>query len=189
MSLISLSKMPLSADQGWPDIAKSHPGLWRVFALLVLPLSLLPPAMLYFAGTHHPEIFLNRMGDQVDVKTWGDVAAIFFLAEMATFVAMGWLIKQVSGTNGLAIDYHDAYLLAAIAPIPLWLSSLGLLVPSLAFNAALSLAAMGISCGLIYHGVEGLCRTREGVTAAGIVQTVIGAGLIGWALLLLVILL
>lgn len=183
MSLISISKLPLSAEQGWPELAKSHPGLLKVFALLVLPLSLLPPAMLYFAGTHYPEMFLNRGG----VTAWADFAVIFFLAEMGTFLAMGWLIKQVSEANALTIDYHDAYLLAAIAPVPLWLSSLGLLVPSLAFNAVLSLVAMGISCGLIYHGVEGLCRTREGVTAAGIVQIVIGAGLIGWALLLLTV--
>ena len=181
MSLIALSKLPLSAEQGWPELVKTHPGLFKVFALLVLPLSLLPPSMLYFAGTQHPEMFLNRVGE----RAWGNFAVIFFLAEMSTFLIMGWLIKQVAEANSLAIDYHDAYLLAAIAPVPLWLSSLGLLVPDLAFNAAVSIVAMGLSCGLIYHGIEGLCRTREGVTAAGIVQTVIGAGLIGWVLLLL----
>ncbi len=87
------------------------------------------------------------------------------------------------------MDYHDAYLLAGIAPIPLWLSSLGLFVPSLGFNAVLSLAALGLSCGIIYHGIEGLCHTREDVTAASIVQTVIGAGLIAWALLLMLVVL
>ena len=185
MSLISISKLPLTAEQGWSKLATSHPGLLKVFALLVLPLSLLPPAMLYFAGTHYPEMFLNRVG----VSAWGDFAVIFFLAEMGTFLAMGWLIKQVAEAKALSIDYHDAYLLAAIAPVPLCLSSLGLLFPNLAFNAVLSIAAMAVSCGLIYHGVEGLCRTREGVTAAGIVQVVIGAGLVGWALLLLIVIL
>jgi hypothetical protein len=62
-------------------------------------------------------------------------------------------------------------------------------VPSLGFNAVLSLAALGLSCGIIYHGIEGLCHTREDVTAAGIVQTVIGAGLIAWALLLMLVVL
>jgi hypothetical protein len=114
---------------------------------------------------------------------------VFFLAEMLTFLGMGWLIKQVADSNRLKIDRHDAYLLAAIAPIPLWLSSLGLLVPSLAFNAALSLVALGLSCGVIYHGIEGLCHMCEEVTAAAIVQTVIGAGLAAWALLLVMVML
>jgi hypothetical protein len=104
-------------------------------------------------------------------------------------LGMGWLIKQVSENAGLLIDRHDAYLLAAIAPIPLWLSSLGLLVPSLSFNAGLSIVALGLSCGIIYHGIEGLCHMREEVTAAAIVQTVIGAGLSAWALLLLLVML
>lgn len=183
MNLISLSKLPLSTTQGWPELEKIHPRLLKLFAFVVLPLSLLPPGMLYFAGTHYPEsFFAESIG-----KDWGTIAVVFFLAEMVTFMGMGWLIKQVAESNRLEIDYHDAYLLAAIAPIPLWLSSLGLLIPSLAFNAVLSLAALGLSCGIIYHGIEGLCHMREDVTAAAIVQTVIGASLIAWALLLLIV--
>lgn len=185
MNLISLSKLPFSTAQGWPELEKIHPELLKVFAFIVLPLSLLPPAMLYYAGTHYPESFLKgSAGD-----AWGDIAVVFFLAEMLTFMGMGWLIKQVADSNRLKIDRHDAYLLAAIAPIPLWLSSLGLLVPSLAFNAALSLVALGLSCGIIYHGIEGLCHTREDITAGAIVQTVIGAGLIAWVLLLVMVML
>jgi hypothetical protein len=185
MNLISLSKLPFSTAQGWPELEKIHPGLLKVFAFIVLPLSLLPPAMLYYAGTSYPEAFLEGAVG----KAWGEIAAIFFLAEMITFLGMGWLIREVADSNRLKIDRHDAYLLAAIAPIPLWLSALGLLVPSLAFNAALSLVALGVSCGIIYHGVEGLCHMREDVTAAAIVQTVIGAGLIAWALLLVMVML
>jgi hypothetical protein len=155
----------------------------KLFAFVVLPLSLLPPGMLYYAGTRYPEAFFAAASG----KDWGAIAVVFFLAEMATFTGMGWLIKQVAESNRLEIDYHDAYLLAAIAPIPLWLSALGLLVPSLAFNTVLSLAALGISCGMIYHGIEGLCHMREDVTAAAIVQTVIGASLIAWALLLMIL--
>lgn len=181
MNLISLSKLPFSTAQGWPDLEKIHPRLIKVFAFIVLPLSLLPPGMLYYAGTHYPESFFKGASG----RAWGEIAVVFFLTEMATLLGMGWFIKQVAESNRLKIDYHDAYLLAAIAPIPLWLSSLGLLVPSLPFNAALSLVALGLSCGIIYHGIEGLCHMREDVTAAAIVQIVIGAGLITWALLLL----
>ena len=181
MKLSTLSHLPFSAEVGWPEIERTHPRLAKLFAFIVLPLSLLPPAMLYYAGTRYPEVFLPQAAG----KDWGLIAGVFFLAEMATLLVMGWLIREVSQTDGLHIDSHDAYLLAAIAPIPLWLSSLGLLVPSLAFNAILSLAALVLSCGIIYRGIEGLCHTREDVSAAGIVQIVIGAGLIAWALLLM----
>jgi hypothetical protein len=184
MKLTALSHIALSADEGWPEIERMHPKLLKLYALIVLPLSLLPPAMVYYAGVSHPEVFLQQ-GD----KQWGMIAMIFFLAEMTTMLVMGWLIRQVAESDGLRIDYHDAYLLAGIAPIPLWLSSLGLLIPSLGINAALSLVALGLSCGIIYHGIEGLCHSREEVTAAGIVQTVIGAGLIAWALLLTLVVL
>ena len=101
------------ALRGWPELVRIRPGLLRLFVFLVLPLSLLPPAMLCFAGTHHPEMF----GDVYSRKPWGQVAAVFFTAEIATLLA--------------------------------------------------------------------LCRTREDVVAGGIVQTVIGMGLVAWAFLLL----
>lgn len=185
MKLSVISHLPLSSDQGWPEIERIHPRLVKLFAFIVLPLSLLPPAMLYYAGSQYPEAFLP----QASTKDWSVVATAFFFTELITVLAMGWLIKQVAETDGLGMDYHDAYLLAGIAPIPLWLSSLGLFVPSLGFNAILSLAALGLSCGIIYHGIEGLSHTREDVTAASIVQTVIGAGLIAWALLLMLVVL
>lgn len=185
MKLSTLHRLPLTADQGWPEIERLHPRLIRLFAFIVLPLSLLPPAMLYYVGHAYPEVFLPHSAG----KDWGLIAGVFFLAEVATVLGMGWLIRQAVQSSGLRIDDHDAYLLAGIAPIPLWLSSLGLLVPSLGFNAVLSLAALGLSFGIIYHGIEGLCHTREDVTAAGIVQTVFGAGLIAWALLLMLVVL
>ena len=185
MSLMSLAKLPLSADKGWPQLARLHPGILRVFLLLVLPLSLLPPAMLYYAGTHYPEV----LGQAARAKNWTEVAAIFFMAEWGTYLLMGWLIRQVGASHALTVDQRDAYLLAAIAAVPLWLSSLGLVVPNLAFNATVSTLALGLSCALLYQGLQALGRTRDEVVATGIVQIVIGAGLIAWALLLVLALL
>ena len=139
---------PLSAEEGWPALARLKPGILKVFLLLVLPLSMLPPVMLYYAGLNYPEVF----GPGASGRNWFIVGTVFFLAELATFLLMGWLIKQVGQTYSLVIDYHDAYLLAAIAPVPLWLSSLGLLIPNLLFNATVSAVALGVSCALLYQG-------------------------------------
>lgn len=179
MNLISLAKLPLSANEGWPELRRHHPRIVKVFVSLVLPLSLLPPAMLYLTGTHYPEAFSAAMR----ARDWAAVAEVFFLAKMATFVAMGWLIKQVADTYALSIDYHDAYLLAAIAPVPLWLASVGLVIPDLIASAAISALALGLSCALLYKGLQALGRKRQELVVASVVHIVIGAGLIGWALL------
>lgn len=184
MSMLTLSKMFVSSNEGWPELEAIHPAVSRLFALLVLPLSMLPPIMLYFAGTYYGDEILSGFS----AKPWALIATLFFVAEMMTFIVMGWLIKAIAEANSADIDTHDAYMLAGIAPIPLWLSSLGLLVPSLLFNAVVSIAALGLACSIIYHGIYALCHMHEEVVAASITQTVIGAGLIAWALLLVMIL-
>jgi hypothetical protein len=180
MSLISFAKLPLTADEGWPQLAGLHAGILRIFLLLVLPLSLLPPVMLYYAGTHYPEVLWQVAG----AKDWTQVAAVFFVAEWSTYLLMGWLISQVAATYALPIGPRDAYLLAAIAAAPLWLSSLALLVPDRAFNAAASAVALALSCAVLYQGVQALGQTREKLIATEVTQIVMGAGLIAWALLL-----
>lgn len=180
MNLQSLLTLPLSSDSGWPEIVERHPALPRLFLFVVLPLSALPAAMLYWSGTSADGLLRDTFGQ----RPWAAVAVAFFLAEILTVLAMGWLIRQVSGTYGLTLDRHDARMLAAITPIPMWLSSLGLLLPNLPAAAFVAVAGLGLSCGLMYHGLLAICRTREEMLAAGVVQSVIGAGLIAWACLL-----
>ena len=115
MNLHALSRLPASVDEGWPDLIRLRPSLPATIALLVLPLSLLPPLMLYWAGTHQPEMF----PPELRAKPWAEVAAVFFVAELATVAAMGWLIRRVALGHGLHVDYHDTYLLASIAPVPM----------------------------------------------------------------------
>lgn len=180
MDLNTLARLPLTADEGWPELARRRPELHRLFFRVMLPLSLLPPLMLYYAGTHYPEAFL-RTAQQ---KNWSEVAIVFFLAEWATLLGMGWLIREVASTYALSIDYHDAFMLAGIAPVPMWLSSLGLLIPSFWTNAVLATLGLALACALMYQGLKALGRRREEIVAASIVHIVIGAGLMAWALLL-----
>jgi hypothetical protein len=68
-----------------------------------------------------------------------------------------------------------------IRPVPMWLSSLGRPIPNRFAGATIAIVGVGLSCGILYHGILALCRTREDVVAGGIVQTVIGVGLVAWA--------
>lgn len=183
MNIMSFPKMAVSSSGGWHEVENAHPSIAKLFAYLVLPLSVLPPAMLYFAGKHYGDNFITGFGS----RHWELISTVFFLGELATFGAMGWLTKQITKFNQADISTHDAYMLAGIAPVPLWLSSLGLLVPSLMFNAGVSLVALAMTCGLVYHGVYALCHMREEVSAMAITQAVFGAGMAAWAILLMII--
>jgi hypothetical protein len=184
MNLQAMSRLPLSADDGWPELMRIRPSLARTFALLVLPLSLVPPLMLVWAGTQHPEMFPPELRD----RPWAEIAAWFFVAELGTLAAMGWLIRRVAHAHGLEVSYHDTYLLAFVTPVPMWLSALGLFVPTLIFATVLAAGGLVMSCAILYHGIQAYCGTREDVAVAGLVRTVLGLGFAAWCALLAIVL-
>ena len=183
MNILTIHRMILMPRNSWLDLEKTHPPLARLFLSLILPLSTLPPLLLYHAGTHYGEVFAAGFGG----KPWGTIAIIFFLTEMFTLLGVGWLIGQVAAVHEVRISTHDAYMLAGITPTPMWLSSLALLVPNLAVNITAMLMALAASCILIYQGAHVLCHMHDEITAAAITQTVIGAVLAVWALLLVIV--
>lgn len=182
MTLASLLQLPFSGRTGWDELRRRRISIPMLAWGLVLPLSLLPPVLLYYAGTQHGDALAAGFAG----REWRFITTILFLAELLTFFLMGWLIHAVVNAHDeMLIDYHDAYLLAALAPVPLWASSLALLVPSLVFNAVVVLVALGISCSLIYHGLQGLCRRGEhDMVAQSATYTIMAAGVLAWGLLM-----
>jgi hypothetical protein len=180
MNVMSLMLVATSPQKGWKALGDAAPPLLRLFAFFIVPLSLLPAAMLFHAGTHYGDALAPGFSS----KPWGEVAVAFFLTEVFTVLLMGWLIATVARSYGAHLSIQDAYRIAGIAPIPLWLSSLGLFVPSLMFNVVLAALALALSCTLVYHGVQVLCKMRDEISAAAVTHTVLGAGLMFWALLL-----
>ncbi len=184
MSPSQMPKMVLSFHAGWDDLTRIHPSIARMFFLVVLPLSLLPPAMIYYAGGNYGDVFASG----VTPGQWHDSAGIFFLAELLTVPLMAWVIHLVSRANDVAADYHVCFTLAAIAPIPLWLSSLVLFVPNLAIGVAVGALALLSSLGLTYRGVYALLRMRDDIQALQMATVATGAGLLAWLLLLQIVL-
>lgn len=180
MKFATITRMPFSAQAVWPELARLDSQIAQLFLWLVVPLSLLPPFMIYMAGTHYGDAFLPGF----TAKPWGKIAALFFFGELISVAVMGGLIRQVAANWHGQISYRNAYLLASIAPIPLWLSSLGLFFTSLLLNAIASCIALGLSCALIYRGVQAFCAIKEDIEAAAITQVVFGAGMMVWGLLL-----
>ena len=64
----------------------------------------------------------------------------------------------------------------------------GYTLPSLLFNAVTVLVALGISCSLVYHGLQALCkRSANDVTTMSATYTVMAAGVLAWGLLMAIV--
>lgn len=181
MTITQLLSLPFSGNGVWHELKRMDLSIPFLAWVIVVPMSFLPPVLLYYAGTHYGDSFISGFAD----KEWRFITTILFLAELLTFFVMGWLVKAVLDGHQLHIEYHDAYLLAAIAPLPLWLSSLALLVPVLAVSVIAVFAGMFLSCALIYQGVRSLCKlTDNDVVAMSATYTVMAASLLAWGILM-----
>ncbi|MGP9633491.1 YIP1 family protein [Halomonas sp. AOP43-A1-21] len=185
MTPLAVIQLPFTQHGGWKRLQQRSPSIATLAWCLVLPMSLVPPLMLYYAGTHYGDVFVSGFAD----RQWRFITTILFLAELLTFFVMGWLIHAVVNSHReLSISYHGAYLLAALAPLPLWSAAFALLIPSLLFNAAVVLVALCISCSLVYHGLQALCERRvNDVATMSVTYTIMAAGLLAWGLLMAVV--
>ena len=184
MSLLQMPSMILSFHAGWDELIKRHPSVFRMLALVVFPFSLLPPAMIYWAGGSYGDVFVPGVSPQ----KWHTAAGIFFLAELLTVPLMAWLMHLASRANDVAADFQDCFTLAAIAPVPLWLSSLVLFVPNVVVVILVGGAALLCSLGLTYRGVYALLHMHEDVRALQMAAVITGAGLLAWLLLMQIVL-
>jgi hypothetical protein len=181
MSILHIHKLFTSSQDGWHEIAQTQPSALKLFALLVVPFSLTPPLMLEYAGRHVGAfLFPNTLP-----LAWSLAALFFLLAELATVPLMSWAIKSVARSKGVASSDREAFAMAAIAPVPLWLSSLVLFYDQVfVIMAGIALGLAG-SVVLIFRGVQRILKVEETLVALDIAYTVTALGLIAWVLLVM----
>ncbi|MGE5623184.1 MAG: Yip1 family protein [Bacillota bacterium] len=179
MSLLKYAKMPFSFHEGWDQIGTAPPSVLKTFFLLVLPFSLLPPAMLLYAGGHHAQAY--RL--DADLARWFELAQVFFAAELLTVPLMGFVIKQVASTRKIATDFRHTYRLAAITAVPMWLSSLGLAIPRMWPMIVVILLGLGIAASVLYHGCCYVLKMRDPMDAQLLSCEAFAFGAMVWALL------
>src|SRR3990172_2673831 len=184
MSPLQMPSMIWSFHKGWDELIKHRPSVSRVFGLVVFPMSLLPPAMIYWAGGNYGDVFIAG----VSPEQWHAAAGIFFLAELLTVPFMAWLMHLASRANDVAANFRECFTLASIAPIPLWLSSLVVFVPNLVVGVLVGGLALLCSLGLTFRGVYALLHMHDDVRALQIATVLTGAGLLAWLLLMQIVL-
>jgi hypothetical protein len=181
MNLRSLSRIPISLDSAWPELIERRLDLQRLFIFVVLPAVLVTPVSVLVASSQSA----GTLPDMLSRKPVQDLMGLLFIAEVFSFLFLGWLLKQVARTVGLPLGHDDAYRLAAIGPVPMWLSGLAVLVPNPLLASGAVLLGLGLSCGTLYHGLCALSRSRgDALVIASIVHVAIGACVAAWAVLL-----
>ncbi len=178
MSLLHYLRLPFASGDDWQLLQKARRSARSTFLLLTLPLSLLPPAMLLYAGANHAEAFRMAGGPE----RWQMLAALFLVVELLTVPLMAWLIKEIAAQRQIAVTFNDAILLAAVTAVPLWLSSLGLAIPHLSLAVPVLLLGLFLAGTTLYHGTFSFLKMSEPIDAQSLATEVFAAGALVWVL-------
>lgn len=178
MSLLTPVQMIWSSQQGWNALSRTHPSIGATFAKIVLPPSLFAAAMVLYAARWHGAVYAA----DVPFTRWLYVASVFLLLSWLCVHVMAAFIRLAVHADARPA-YADCYRLAAIAPVPIWLSAVGLFVPNPLLNVAVALAGLLAAGGLIYHGLDALFEHDDSVQTLSLAYTVFSMGALVWALL------
>jgi hypothetical protein len=186
MMMNHIPGMLVSEKTGWDEIDKSNYSARWFFRSLVMPLSLLPPAMYAYAELVHPGVIFPLSMPALTVTQLLVIGIVFYGMQLLMVAYMAMLIERMAQARDHDPGYDGAYALAAIAPVPLWLSSLALLVPNQGFVIAVGIVAWVAALALIRHGVRPLLHVDDEKTARYIANMVSMAGIAAGIGLLLV---
>lgn len=181
MFLTHFPAMIVSEASGWGEVDRSHrPYRWYL-TRLVLPLSLLPSLLYVYAELVHPGVVfpLAKPAALTGAQVFAS-GLVLYIAQVAMVAYMAMLIQRTALARDHDPGFDGAYALAAIAPLPLWLGSLALLVPNLGFNLAVLVVALLASIALIRHGVRPLLHIDDDRTAHYVADIVTMAGMVAW---------
>lgn len=178
MSPMIFPKMLVSHEEGWNWLMRLHPSETRLYLGYAVPLSVIPPVMLFYAWHAYRQALPAAISISMSQALL--LCVIFFLVEVVMVPIMGAVIQRIGEVADINLPFQDAFALAAVVPTPLWIAPLFLLVPSLLLNAAVLACAL-IAVGLlIYQGVPKVFAIEDRSTSLLLAGSVIAAGLVAW---------
>lgn len=177
MSIANFPGMLFSEKTGWTEIDGSHFSHRWFLKSLVLPLSVLPPLLYAYAEVAHPGAIFPVTVPALTAGQLLTTGIVFYFAQVAMVFFMAMMIQRMAIARDHDPGYDGAFALAAIAPVPLWLGALAMLVPSLGLNLAVMAAAFVAAIALIRHGVRPLLHINDEKLAHYIADMVTMAGM------------
>lgn len=180
MNPLTLFALFATPARGWSRLIHSKPTIPRIFFLHVIPFSLIPPLMLFLAGGKYGGQFFPTMGATKLLL----IGVIFFLVELAAVPIMGMLVRQLGELGEIHPSYKDSFLIAAVAPTPLWMAPIFLLLPSALVNVVVISLALMATAGLLYYGIPVVFRMKEQGHATLVFGAVLIAGTVALGFLM-----
>ncbi|MFT3850302.1 MAG: Yip1 family protein [Propionivibrio sp.] len=176
MNPMMFPKMLTSHAEGWDWLMRIHPSVARMFLAYVVPMSIIPPAMIIYASRTYTDIPLLEISEQKALF----IAIVFFITELVVVPIMGRVVQSIGNVADAHPPYHDAFALAAVVPTPLWLAPLALFIPNLYVVILAMLFALGASAALIYQGVDRVFDLADEGKTLLVAGAVFAAGLVAW---------
>lgn len=167
--------------RGWSQLMQSKPSIHQLYMLHVIPLSLIPPLMVYLVGSQYGGYNVLPVLSASQLLL---VGAIFFLFELVVVPLMAILVRQLAEVAEIRPSYREAFILAAVAPTPLWLAPVFLLVPSVMVNVTVVALAMMAAAGMIFYGIPVVFGIKEKGHAILMFGALLIAGVVAWSFLM-----
>ena len=181
MNPLTLFRLFFMPSKGWKDLMQSQPSIHRLYLSHVIPFALIPPLMIYIAGRTHSELFFDLLpGNKLII-----VSVAFFLVQLVVVPAMASIVRQLAEVAEIHPSYKDAFILAAVAPTPLWMAPIFLVVPDILVNIGVTSLAMMASAGFIYYGIPVVFKIKEQGHALLLFGAILIAGVIAWGFLMI----
>ena len=175
MVQLHLPHMPHA--EGWDTLARKHMSVLRLFFLYAVPMSVLPPVMIHYAGVTYGGHLLPTL-TEMQLQTIG---VAFFLVELAMTFLVAYVIQRLGEVIEIKPAFEDAYKLAVVVPTPLWLAPLFLFIPSFIVNITIGAAALILSGMLIFYTVPPILKVEEKGRAILLSGSILAAGMVAWA--------
>ncbi|OIR16376.1 hypothetical protein GALL_31000 [mine drainage metagenome] len=175
MTQLHLPHMPHL--EGWHTLTHSHISVLKLFFLYALPLSIIPPMMIHYAGITYGGQLLPTLSD-IQLQAIG---VVFFLTELIMTFVIAFIVQRLGSVVDIKPAFEDAYKLAIVVPTPLWLAPLFLFIPSFMLNLTVGAAAMMLSGVLIFYCVPTILKVEEEGHAMLLSGSILAAGMVGWA--------
>ena len=175
MAQLHLPHMPHVT--GWNTFTGSHISVLKLFFLYALPLSVLPPVMIHYAGVTYGGNLLPLLSEM----QLQSIGIVFFFAELAMTFLVAYIIQRMGTVVDIQPAFEDCYKLAVVVPTPLWIAPLFLFIPSIIFNVTIGAMAL-ILCGmLIFYCVPAILKVEEKGHAMLLSGSILAAGMVAWA--------
>lgn len=160
----------------WNALTDKHMSVLKLFFFYAVPLSVLPPVMIHYAGVTYGGNLIKL--SEMQLQTIG---IVFFIAELAMTFLVAYIIQRMGAVVNIKPPFEDAYKLAVVVPTPLWLAPLFLFIPSVILNLTVGAAAMILSGILILYNAPAILKVEEEGHAILLSGCILAAGMVAWA--------